>query len=94
VPAEDRTRIFERFVRLSGSRGAGQPVRGSGIGLALVKHIAESHGGRAWVESDDASGPDGLKRGSTFSFSIPAGGGVPDAASQTAQLTAGSQTIS
>ncbi len=94
VPAEDRTRIFERFVRLSGSRGAGQPVRGSGIGLALVKHIAESHGGRAWVESDDAPGPDGLKRGSTFSFSIPAGGGIPDAASQTAQLTAGSQTIS
>ncbi|MBX3232671.1 MAG: HAMP domain-containing histidine kinase [Labilithrix sp.] len=66
VPAEDRQRIFDRFVRL-GQRAqkAGEaPVRGSGIGLALVKHIAESHGGRAWVES-------GGERGSVFSFSIP-----------------------
>jgi two-component system, OmpR family, phosphate regulon sensor histidine kinase PhoR len=71
VPAEDRHRIFERFVRLPGSREekaaekARSPVRGSGIGLALVKHIAESHGGRAWVESE-------VGRGSTFTFTIPA----------------------
>jgi two-component system, OmpR family, phosphate regulon sensor histidine kinase PhoR len=71
VPGDDRHRIFDRFVRLP-SRGAGSssPVRGSGIGLALVKHIAESHGGRAWVVSstDPTAGP----TGSTFSFSIPA----------------------
>jgi two-component system phosphate regulon sensor histidine kinase PhoR len=104
VPPEDRTRIFERFVRLSGSRGGpSSPVRGSGIGLALVKHIAESHGGRAWVESHTGTG--GGATGSTFSFSIPAdrsgvasggaalggSGGSPD---ETAQLTGGSQTIS
>lgn len=98
VPAEDRVRIFERFVRLPGAtsqttgKGAGAtPVRGSGIGLALVKHIAESHGGRAWVESDDTKG------GSTFSFSIPAGSetSADEGEKQpTAQLTAGSQTIS
>jgi two-component system, OmpR family, phosphate regulon sensor histidine kinase PhoR len=91
VPAEDRTRIFERFVRLAAGSGNHHPVRGSGIGLALVKHIAESHGGRAWVDSESESGK---KTGSTFSFSIPTGSGAGEPSSQTAQLTAGSQTIS
>ena len=68
VPPEDRQRIFDRFVRLTQRPGkAGDaPVRGSGIGLALVKHIAESHGGKAWVE-----GPESGEKGSTFSLSIP-----------------------
>jgi two-component system phosphate regulon sensor histidine kinase PhoR len=62
VPASERRRIFERFVR--GSAVAEKQVRGSGIGLALVKHIAESHGGQAWVESE-------LGHGSTFVVTIP-----------------------
>jgi two-component system phosphate regulon sensor histidine kinase PhoR len=67
IAPEDQGRIFERFVR--GSRNAGTEaarVRGSGIGLALVKHIAESHGGSAWVESEVGSG-------STFVVRIPSG---------------------
>jgi len=51
IPLDDRRRIFERFVR--GKTAFGKQVRGSGIGLALVKHIAEAHGGSVWVE--DAS---------------------------------------
>lgn len=58
---EDKKRIFERFVR---GRGTKQ-VRGSGIGLALVKHIAMAHGGNAWVES----APEG---GSRFVFTVKA----------------------
>jgi len=69
IPEEDRERIFERFVRLTSARSVSDdsapPVRGSGIGLALVKHIAESHGGRAWVECS------GREAGSTFSFTVP-----------------------
>ncbi len=58
---EDRKRIFERFVR--GKTAAGRQVRGSGIGLALVKHIAEAHGGSVQVQ-------DAVPKGSTFVFSV------------------------
>jgi two-component system phosphate regulon sensor histidine kinase PhoR len=59
IAPEDRKRIFERFVR---GRQTKQ-VRGSGIGLALVKHIALAHGGDAWVESAEP-------RGSRFAFTV------------------------
>jgi len=45
----DVERIFERFER--GRGGDVSKVRGSGIGLALVQHIARAHGGDAEVES-------------------------------------------
>ena len=48
----DDKRIFERFYR--GARE--EVVRGSGIGLALVRNIAVAHGGRAWAKNDDEGG--------------------------------------
>lgn len=48
IAPEDRKRIFQRFVR--GKSSSGKQVRGSGIGLSLVKHIAEAHGGSVSVE--------------------------------------------
>lgn len=48
VPPEDRTRIFERFVRLDDARS---PERGgTGLGLAIVQAITSRHGGRVALE--------------------------------------------
>jgi two-component system phosphate regulon sensor histidine kinase PhoR len=60
IPPEDRQNIFERFAR----RSEAKRVRGSGIGLALVKSVAKAHGGRVWVE-------DNVPSGSAFVLRIP-----------------------
>lgn len=60
IALEDLPRVFERFYKADRSRGSG----GTGLGLAVVKHTVEAHGGTVAVESE-------LNRGSTFSFSIP-----------------------
>jgi two-component system phosphate regulon sensor histidine kinase PhoR len=61
IAPEDLPRIFERFYKADRSRGGG----GTGLGLAVVKHTVEAHGGTVSAESEPG-------RGSTFSFSIPA----------------------
>ncbi len=63
VPFDEREQIFERFYRARGIRL--KPIRGSGIGLALVRHIVEAHGGTITVM--DAKGG-----GSLFRLAIPA----------------------
>ena len=55
--------IFTRFYRIDKSRS--RIGGGSGIGLTIVKHLVEAHGGRVWAKSD------GLHQGSTFGFSLP-----------------------
>jgi two-component system, OmpR family, phosphate regulon sensor histidine kinase PhoR len=54
IPLEEQDRIFERFYRAKGMRL--KPIRGSGIGLALVQHIARAHGGDITVESKPGAG--------------------------------------
>ena len=63
VPANERERIFERFVRL-GDRSSDE--RGSGLGLAICRSIIALHRGRIWAEA--AAGERGLK----VLFEIPA----------------------
>ena len=60
IPAEDRERVFERFVRLDPARAAG----GSGLGLAIARWIAEAHEGTLRVESSSPAG-------SVFVASLP-----------------------
>ena len=62
IPAAEQRAIFDRFVRGAGSREAG--IKGTGIGLAMVKHIVAAHGGEIRLES--AAG-----QGSCFTILLP-----------------------
>ena len=77
VEPADRTRIFQRFYRADAARSRDEdgplPASGTGLGLAVVRHIAEVHGGSVSLESE-------VGEGSTFGFSVPcAAGGSADA---------------
>ena len=54
IPPEEQERIFDKFYRVGRSETQGR--RGSGVGLALVRHVAEAHGGRVSVESRPGAG--------------------------------------
>jgi signal transduction histidine kinase/CheY-like chemotaxis protein/anti-sigma regulatory factor (Ser/Thr protein kinase) len=54
IAADELPRVFERFHRVRGQRGRTQ--EGSGIGLSLVKELAELHGGGVGLESEEGRG--------------------------------------
>jgi signal transduction histidine kinase len=68
IPAADRTRIFERFVRLDEARS--RDTGGSGLGLAIVAEIAKAHGGTVRA----GSSPEGWTR---FTVDLPAASRPP-----------------
>ena len=64
IPREDQVRVFERFARAAASRRRSE---GAGLGLAIVRAIAEAHGGRAELASMPGAG-------STFTVVVPMDG--------------------
>jgi len=65
IPREYLSRIFEPFVQVPHA-----PQGASGLGLAIARRIVEAHGGRLTVQSEPG-------RGSAFTFTVPAGAGLP-----------------
>ena len=51
VSPEHAERIFQLF-----QRAVGREIEGTGAGLAIVRQVAERHGGRAWVEPREGGG--------------------------------------
>jgi signal transduction histidine kinase len=66
IEPADRERVFERFARGDAARRS----EGAGLGLAIVRAIAEAHGGRVDLRSVPG-------QGSRFTLELPGGAGVP-----------------
>lgn len=62
IPKAQIGRIFNRFYRF---QGHGSQVKGTGLGLYIVRSIAKRHGGRVFAESA------GENKGSTFTLELP-----------------------
>jgi len=62
LPAEELTKVFDRFYRADTT--ATRKAQGAGLGLYLAKAVIEAHGGQIWANSNPG-------QGATFNFSLP-----------------------
>jgi two-component system sensor histidine kinase GlrK len=62
IPRENLATVFEKYQQATAE--GSYKIKGTGLGLALVKHIIASHGGKVWAESEPG-------RGSRFTFVLP-----------------------
>jgi two-component system sensor histidine kinase SenX3 len=63
IPKDELKRVFKRFYRVPGPLAS--RVKGTGLGLYIVRSVAKRHAGRVWAESE------GPGRGSTFVLQLP-----------------------
>jgi signal transduction histidine kinase len=75
---EERRLVFEPFYR--GRDAIANQIHGSGLGLSLVRRIADAHGGRVDLDTE-------VGRGSTFTLCLPAAPETPVATAEPATAT-------
>ena len=74
IDRDEQRAIFGKFVR--GRAAKATRVRGTGVGLAAVKHVVDAHGGEITLESESG-------RGSTFTVWLPLAGATDEASALT-----------
>ena len=62
IPQQYQKKVFRMFYRI---RRSGKSIRGSGLGLFIVRNVVRLHGGKVWIESQ------GKDQGTTFHLMIP-----------------------
>jgi signal transduction histidine kinase len=62
IPAEEQSKIFDRFYRVD--KGRSREMGGTGLGLSIARWITEIHGGKIFVQSE-------VNKGSVFTVLLP-----------------------
>jgi signal transduction histidine kinase len=78
IAADEMDGLFSKYQQTAS--GKASPHQGTGLGLVICKMIIEAHGGKIWVASQEG-------KGSTFSFSLPIGDGLPGGSEGVGELS-------